>query len=65
MFVHGARDGFATLDELTAALALIPARTEVLPVPSAGHELLTKQNRDDLPRTIVAAFRSFASTSPL
>jgi predicted alpha/beta-hydrolase family hydrolase len=65
MFVHGTRDGFATLDELTAALALIPARTELLSIPSAGHELLTKQNRDDLPRRIVAAFQSFAHASPL
>lgn len=65
MFVHGARDGFATLDELTAALALIPARTELLSIPSAGHELLTKQNRDELPRKIVAAFQSFVRASPL
>jgi predicted alpha/beta-hydrolase family hydrolase len=60
LFVHGARDGFATLDELTAAIALIRARTEVLSIPSAGHELLTKQNRDDLPTRIVEAFGSFA-----
>jgi predicted alpha/beta-hydrolase family hydrolase len=60
LFVHGVRDPFATIEELTAALKLIPARTELLPIPSAGHELLTKQNRDDLPARIVEAFRSFA-----
>jgi predicted alpha/beta-hydrolase family hydrolase len=60
MFVHGASDGFATVDELAAALALIPAPTELLPIPSAGHELLNKQNRDTLPGKIVAAFQSFA-----
>jgi hypothetical protein len=65
MFVHGVRDGFATLEELTAALTLIPARTELLAIPGAGHELLTKQNRDDLPNTIVAAFQSFASAPQL
>ena len=60
MFVSGARDGFGSIAELTAALKLIPARTELVPIPSAGHELLTKQNRDDLPKRIVEAFRLFA-----
>jgi predicted alpha/beta-hydrolase family hydrolase len=65
MFVHGIRDPFGSIDELTAALKLIPAPTELLPIPSAGHELLTKQNRDDLPKKIADAFRLFASTSAL
>jgi predicted alpha/beta-hydrolase family hydrolase len=59
LFVHGVRDGFGSIDELSAALALIPARTELLPIPSAGHELLTKQNRDNLPQKIAEAFRAF------
>src|ERR1041385_4702582 len=46
IFFHGARDGFGTQEEMTAALKLIPAKTELVPVPSAGHELLTKQNRE-------------------
>jgi uncharacterized protein len=61
LFVHGTRDGFGSIDELTAALKLIPAPTEMLPVTSAGHELLTKQNRDQLPMIVVEAFQSFAS----
>jgi predicted alpha/beta-hydrolase family hydrolase len=61
LFVHGTRDGFGSIDEMTAALSLIPAATELLPVTSAGHELLTKQNRDQLPKIVVEAFRSFAS----
>jgi uncharacterized protein len=65
MFASGARDGFGSIDELTAALQLIPARTELLAIPSAGHELLTKQNRDALPIKIVEAFRSFAYASSL
>ena len=60
LFVHGVRDGFGTLDEMTAALQLIPARTELLPIASAGHELITKRNRDELPAIIVEAFRRFA-----
>jgi predicted alpha/beta-hydrolase family hydrolase len=59
LFVTGTRDGFGTLDELGAALTLIPAKTELLPVQSAGHELLTKKNRDELPRTIADTFSRF------
>jgi uncharacterized protein len=59
LFVHGSRDGFGTLDEIRAALKLIPARTELMPVESAGHELLTPRNRAELPAAIVSAFRSF------
>ncbi len=62
LFLSGTRDGFATIDELTAALKLIPAKTELLPIPSAGHELMTKKNRDDLPKIIVEAFSSFANS---
>jgi uncharacterized protein len=39
LFVHGTSDPFATIDELRAALALIPARTDLLPVEGAGHDL--------------------------
>jgi predicted alpha/beta-hydrolase family hydrolase len=60
MFVHGVRDPFGSIEELTAALALIPVHTELIAVPSAGHELLTRQNRGALPNEIVAAFRAFA-----
>jgi len=60
LFVSGTRDGFGTADELAAALQLIPARTELLPIPSAGHELMTTNNRNELPKLVVEAFRSFA-----
>ena len=39
LFVHGARDGFGSIEELREAIALIPARTEILPVEGAGHDL--------------------------
>jgi len=61
LFVHGTRDGFGSLDEMTAALKFIQAPTELRPVTSAGHELLTQQNRDQLPKAVVEAFQSFAS----
>jgi predicted alpha/beta-hydrolase family hydrolase len=59
MFVHGTRDGFGSIDEMIAALQLIPARNELLTVTSAGHELLTKRNRDEVTKIVMQAFRSF------
>jgi uncharacterized protein len=58
LFVHGARDGFGTISEMEAALSLIPARTELLPIPGAGHELLTKSNREALIKEVVSRFMS-------
>ena len=39
LFVHGTRDPFASLEELRDAMGLIPARTDLLPVEGAGHDL--------------------------
>ncbi len=39
LFVHGTRDPFASIEELRAAVAQIPAHTEVLVVEKSGHEL--------------------------
>src|SRR5271157_3791216 len=61
LFVHGARDGFGSIVEMEAALKLIPARTELLQITGAGHELMTKRNRDELPQLVLEAFRSFAN----
>jgi uncharacterized protein len=63
MFVHGTKDGFGSVDEMVAALALIQARTELLPITGAGHELLTKRNRDEMPKLAVETFRRFTSGS--
>jgi predicted alpha/beta-hydrolase family hydrolase len=59
MFIHGTRDGFGSIDDVVAALKLIPARTELLPVTGAGHELVTKRNRDEVSTIVVEAFQSF------
>ncbi|HSZ55781.1 MAG TPA: alpha/beta family hydrolase, partial [Tepidisphaeraceae bacterium] len=36
LFVHGTKDPFGTIEELTEALKMIPARTELMGVPGAG-----------------------------
>jgi predicted alpha/beta-hydrolase family hydrolase len=59
IFVHGTRDGFGSIEELVAALTLVPARTDLLPVAGAGHELVTKRNREDVSKRVAEAFRSF------
>jgi uncharacterized protein len=59
MFVSGERDGFGTQVELEAALKMIPARTELMIVSAAGHELMTARNRATLPTTIVEVFLKF------
>jgi uncharacterized protein len=59
LFVHGARDAFGTIDEMNAALKLIPVRAQLLPVESAGHELMTAGNRFALPGAIAGSFAAF------
>jgi uncharacterized protein len=39
LFVHGTRDTFGTIDEMRAALTLIPARTDLAIAEGAGHSL--------------------------
>lgn len=59
LFIHGTRDGFGAIDEMKAALKLIPARTQLVPVEGAGHELMTERNRFTLPEVIAAVFIGF------
>jgi hypothetical protein len=56
LFVSGTRDGFGAMEELTAALKLIPARTQLLPIEGAGHELMTKRNAAEVPGVVKVAF---------
>jgi hypothetical protein len=53
LFVHGTTDPFGTIDELRAALALIPAQTRLLPIEGAGHDL--RRGRFDF-ETVVTEF---------
>jgi uncharacterized protein len=57
--VSGERDGFGTRAELEAALRMIPARTELMMVAGAGHELMSKRKAEELPGRMVEAFLKF------
>jgi predicted alpha/beta-hydrolase family hydrolase len=59
MFVHGTSDGFGTIAEIEAAIGLIPARTHLLAIPDAGHELMTRRNRKELAGLIMDSFLNF------
>ncbi len=59
LFIHGTRDGFGSIEEMEAALKLIPARTELVPVPGAGHGLMTAGNRAELAQFVLQTFRRF------
>jgi predicted alpha/beta-hydrolase family hydrolase len=56
LFVHGTDDGFGSIDEMEEALRLIPARSELVPIAEAGHELMTRKNRGELPGLIANTF---------
>ena len=56
LFVYGMQDGFATIAEMETALSLIPARTELLAIAGAGHELMTKGNREGLIAKVTSSF---------
>ena len=55
LFVHGTRDPFGSIEEIKKALALIPAKNELLEVEGAGHDLnfKGKTQRKDLPEQVV------------
>jgi uncharacterized protein len=60
LFVHGARDPFGSIVEIEQALKLIPAKTKLLPVEGAGHDLgfKGKAKRKELPEAIYAEFKN-------
>ncbi len=60
LFVSGERDGFGTPEELQAALHMIPARTELLMIASAGHELIGKNDPQEFCERVAVSFSSFA-----
>lgn len=67
LFVSGARDPFGSIAELEQALKMIPAKTKLVPIEGAGHDLGFKARAKDqsLVATILAAFEElFGDSSP-
>jgi len=58
LFVQGTRDPFGSIEEMKNALRLIPAKTELMTVEGAGHDLgfKGKAQAPQLPASIFARF---------
>ena len=65
LFVHGTRDPFGSVEEMEAALKMIPAKTELLKVDGAGHDLgfKAKSMPEELVGGVVRAFADFFGES--
>jgi hypothetical protein len=63
LFVHGTRDPFGTIAELEQALKMIPAKTKLLTIEGAGHDLgfKGKSKSEALPAAVLSEFTAFLS----
>jgi hypothetical protein len=61
LFVHGVRDSMGTIVEMRAAVTLIPAQTELMIVPGAGHELVSARSVSKVTESVVEAFGKFVA----
>ena len=61
LFVHGTRDPFGSIGELEQALKMIPAKTKLVQIEGAGHDLgfKGKANKEELPKQILSDFTQF------
>ena len=65
LFVSGTRDPFGTVAELQQALKMIPAKTQLLAIEGAGHDLgfKGKAKQAELPQQIFSEFTKFLEMS--
>lgn len=61
LFVQGTRDPFGTIAEIEQALKLIPAKTKLLTIDGAGHDLgiKGKAGREKLSENVLSEFQAF------
>jgi len=59
LFVQGTRDPFGSIEEIEQAIKLVPAKTKLLTVEGAGHDLgfKGKAGREALPQEILSEFQ--------
>jgi uncharacterized protein len=64
LFVHGTRDPFGSIEEIERAIKMIPAKTRLLAVEGAGHDLgfKGKAQKGGLPQEILTAFQQLVLT---
>jgi uncharacterized protein len=63
LFVHGTRDSFGSIEELQQAMKMIPAKTKLLTVEGAGHDLgfKGKAKQEGLSSQILVEFANLLS----
>ena len=61
LFVHGTRDPFGSIEEMEAALKMIPAKTQLLRVDGAGHDMgfKAKAMPEEVVGSVVRGFTGF------
>ena len=62
LFAHGSRDPFGSLEEMQAALSLIPARTSLVPIAGASHDL--NRGKFDIEGLLVREFKKLMLLQP-
>jgi predicted alpha/beta-hydrolase family hydrolase len=60
LFLHGTKDPFGTIEELTEALKLIPGKTELVSIEGAGHDL--NRGKFDIQARVLSPLRSIVAT---
>lgn len=65
LFVTGTRDGFASVEEITSALQLIPSRTRLLRIEGAGHSLAGRHDLGSVAAAVTTAFVEFMHRPPV
>jgi uncharacterized protein len=63
LFVHGSRDPFGSIEEMTGALKLIPAQTMLLEIAGGGHDLLPRKGETGVPDLLAGSFQKFFAGS--
>lgn len=65
LFIHGTRDPFGTTPEIEQALKIIPAKTKLIIVEGAGHDLgfKGKAKKEELPKRILFELTNFLALS--
>jgi predicted alpha/beta-hydrolase family hydrolase len=65
LFVHGTRDPFGSIAELEQAMKMIPAKTKLVAIEGAGHDLgfKGKAKQEELPQLILSELTNFLDLS--
>jgi len=65
LFVQGTRDPFASIEEIERSIKMIPAKTKLLAVEGAGHDLgfKGKTQKEELPKKLLSEFTAFLADS--